>query len=156
MDLPADLRRRFAYDAWANGEATRALQALSEPPQAAVRLLAHVAGVLRLWLARIHGVASPLAVWPDLDLAATERELETAATLWSREVSGLTAVDLEREVSYVNSLGEAWTSTVGDVLTQTLFHGVHHRGQILAELRRAGIEPPLLDFIHAARTGRLG
>lgn len=35
-------------------------------------------------------------------------------------------------------------------------HGVHHRAQILAELRAAGHVPPYLDFIHATRTGALG
>ncbi|HXU32334.1 MAG TPA: DinB family protein [Thermoanaerobaculia bacterium] len=155
MDRLPEIRRHFAFDAWANREVLAALRALPEPPPGTVKTLAHVAGVLRLWLSRIDGGQSPLAVWPDLDLEATARELDAATGLWRRQIELLRTKDLDREVAYVNSLGEAWTSTVGDILTQTLFHGVHHRAQILADLRRAGHVPPYVDFIHAARTGRL-
>jgi uncharacterized damage-inducible protein DinB len=156
MDRLPDLRRQFAFDAWANREVVAALRALAEPPPGVVKTLAHVAGVLRLWLARVEGGKSPLAVWPDLDLEATARELDAAAGLWRQRLEALGVEDLEREVAYVNSLGQAWSGTVGDILTQTIFHGVHHRAQILADLRRAGHEPPYVDFIHAVRSGRLG
>ncbi len=156
MDRLEEIRRHFAFDTWANREVVTTLRALPEPPPGVVAKLAHVAGVLRLWLARVNGEPSPLAVWPDLDLAATARELDASAGLWRRQIESLRAEDLEREVAYVNSLGHAWNSTVGDILTQTIFHGVHHRAQILADLRRAGHEPPYVDFIHAARSGRLG
>jgi len=156
MDRLPDLRRHFAFDTWANREVAAALRALPEPPPGAVKTLAHIAGVLRLWLARVKGEPSPLAVWPDLDLEAVARELDAAAVLWRRQIESLKPEDMERDVAYVNSLGQAWTSTVGDILTQTIFHGVHHRAQILADLRRAGHEPPYVDFIHAVRSGRLG
>jgi uncharacterized damage-inducible protein DinB len=155
MDRLKDLRRQFDFDAWANREVLAALAALADPPPGAVKTLAHVAGVLRLWLARVEGEKSPLAVWPDLDLDATARELDAAAGLWRQRIEALGAQDLERVVAYVNSLGEAWSSSVGDILSQTIFHGVHHRAQILADLRRAGHEPPYVDFIHAVRSGRL-
>jgi uncharacterized damage-inducible protein DinB len=155
MDRLEEIRRHFAFDAWANREVVSTLRALPEPPPGVVAKLAHIAGVLRLWLARIEGGPSPLAVWPDLDLEATARELDTAAGLWQRRLETLRSEDLEREAAYVNSLGQPWTSTVGDILTQTIFHGVHHRAQILADLRRAGHEPPYVDFIHAVRTGQL-
>jgi uncharacterized damage-inducible protein DinB len=34
-------------------------------------------------------------------------------------------------------------------------HGAHHRGQIIAELRAAGAEPPYTDYIHSVRQGFL-
>ncbi|HEV7671073.1 MAG TPA: DinB family protein [Thermoanaerobaculia bacterium] len=155
MDCRVDLRRQFAFDAWANREIVSALRALPEPPPGVVGKLAHIAGALRLWLARVEGETSPLAVWPDLDLDATAGELDAAAELWRLRIETLRVEDLRAEVAYVNSLGQAWTSTVGDILTQTIFHGVHHRAQILADLRRAGHEPPYVDFIHAVRKGLL-
>ncbi|MEP7009246.1 MAG: DinB family protein [Acidobacteriota bacterium] len=156
MDRLKEIRRHFAFDAWANREVVSALRALAEPPSGAVKTLAHIAGVLRLWLARVKGEPSPLAVWPALDLPVTARELDGAAALWQEQIETLKPGNLERDVAYINSLGEAWTSSVGDILTQTIFHGIHHRAQILADLRRAGHEPPYVDFIHAVRSGRLG
>ncbi len=155
MNRLKEIRRQLAFDAWANREILTALEGLPSPPFATLGTLAHVAGVLRLWLARIRREGSPLAVWPDLDLAAVARELVEAAELWRKEVETLEEADLDLKVVYVNSLGETWTNSVGDILGQTIFHGVHHRAQILADLRRAGHEPPYVDFIHAARTGQI-
>ncbi|MBM4015253.1 MAG: hypothetical protein FJ293_09875 [Planctomycetes bacterium] len=59
-------------------------------------------------------------------------------------------------MTYLNSKGERHESRVADILTHVAMHGVHHRAQILAELRAAGHVPPYLDFVHATRTGALG
>jgi len=40
---------------------------------------------------------------------------------------------------------------VQDILTHVLLHSVYHRGQIAADLRAGGAQPPYTDFIHAAR-----
>ena len=56
-------------------------------------------------------------------------------------------------VGYRNSLGEYWTSTVGDILTHVAMHGAYHRAQIAAALRESGCTPAYTDFIHAARQG---
>jgi uncharacterized damage-inducible protein DinB len=60
---------------------------------------------------------------------------------------------LGEEIPYVNSLGEAWTNRAGDLLEHAVLHGVYHRGQIAAALRRAGCEPAYTDFVHAVRRG---
>jgi uncharacterized damage-inducible protein DinB len=41
------------------------------------------------------------------------------------------------------------------VLTHVVLHGAYHRGQIAADLRAAGLEPPYTDFIEAARRGEI-
>ena len=41
------------------------------------------------------------------------------------------------------------------LLGHVALHGAHHRGRIAAELRRASLEPPYVDFVHAARSGRI-
>lgn len=50
-----------------------------------------------------------------------------------------------------NSLGEDWTSTVGDILTHVAMHGAYHRAQIAAAIRESGRTPAYTDFIHAVR-----
>jgi len=65
----------------------------------------------------------------------------------------LTADGLEETVSYVNSKGEPWTSSVEDILTHLVLHSSYHRGQIAADTRASGHAPASTDYIHARRQG---
>ncbi len=159
------LRRLFAWDAWANRETLASLQAAgtasaaataaTAPPAEAVRLLGHVIGTGWLWWARLCREPSPLAVWPDLDLVALGDQIDRLASAWSTALDeyGREPGRLAAPVSYVNSQGEAWTGSAGDILEHAVLHGAYHRGQIAAVLRRAGCAPAYTDWIHAVRRG---
>lgn len=153
MDHLDHLRRLFAWDDWANREALAALIAAGSPPAAAVRRMAHVVGTEWLWLARLERREKPMAVWPELTLPGCTRELDALAAAWKALLEATTPADLGRQVSYVNSLGESWTGTAGDILLHVPFHSAYHRGQIASDLRAAGFEPAYTDFIHAVRQG---
>jgi uncharacterized damage-inducible protein DinB len=153
-DRLAELRRLFAYEAWANRRTLDALAAVASPPPSALSRMAHVVGAGRLWLGRLLG-ETPAAVWPALDLAACRAGWEELERRWDSYLAALAPADLASSVDYVNSRGEPWSSPVGDVLTHVVLHGVHHRGQIAADLRSAGAEPAYVDFIEAARRGYL-
>ena len=154
MDRLAELRRLFAYEAWANRRTLAALAAAADPPPAALARMAHVVGAGRLWLGRLLG-EPPAVVWPALDLAGCRAGWEELERRWEIYLAGLAEADLAAYVDYVNSRGEPWSSTVGDVLTHVVLHGAYHRGQIAADLRAAGAEPPYTDFIEAARRGEI-
>ncbi|HEY0972352.1 MAG TPA: DinB family protein [Gemmatimonadales bacterium] len=151
MNLP----RLFAYDAWANAEALRSLRAMSEPPEAAVGWLAHVAGAQAVWWGRIQEPVVPAEVWPRLTLDGCEALLGEMVGRWDALLAGLGPGELEQPVRYANSRGERFATPLGDVLTHVLLHGVYHRGQIAAAVRMAGGAPALTDYIHAARVGVL-
>ena len=153
MDRVAHLRRLFAYDAWANRETAASLRAASAPPETAVRRFAHVLGTEWLWLSRIRGEPSPMAVWPALSLSEAEREIAKLAEAYEAELVSLSPEGLARRVAYRNSKGEPWESAVDDIFEHVTIHGAHHRGQIVSDLRAAGFEPPYIDFIHAVRKG---
>jgi uncharacterized damage-inducible protein DinB len=149
-------RRLFAWDAWANAETLASLRAAEPAPESAIRTLAHVAGASWLWISRLEDEPSPLAVWPNLGVARIAEELDAAARAWAAYLARLTPASHARSISNTNSKGEPWTSRVEDVLLHVPYHGEHHRGQIATALRDAGAEPAYTDFIHAARSGRLG
>ena len=153
MDRIAHLRRLFAYDAWANRETLAALTKADAPPETAVRRFAHVLGTEWLWLSRIRGVASPMAVWPALSLSDADREIAKLAEAHEAEIVSLSMEGLARRISYRNSKGEPWESAVDDIFEHVVVHGAHHRGQIVSDVRAAGFEPPYIDFIHAVRKG---
>jgi len=55
--------------------------------------------------------------------------------------------DFARIVSYRNSAGHPYQSTVEDILLHVALHGSYHRGQIATLLRQSGSEPVLTDYI---------
>ena len=118
--------------------------------------MGHIIGAEFLWLARIQGRQSELSVWPDLTLDECEarcRELSSGlaeALLLIHPLIHPSKIRSE-PVSYTNSKGEPWTSTVEDILTHLVIHSAYHRGQIASDLRTAGHEPAYTDYIHAVR-----
>jgi uncharacterized damage-inducible protein DinB len=156
MESLDQLNRLLAYDEWANREFLKALAALEAPPEAAVRLMGHIIGAERLWLARLTDDSARVAVWPTIEPKDFARALEELFGAWRRYEATLTEDRLLERVSYTNSKGEPWTSTTGDILMHVVIHAGYHRGQIAIELRRAGHTPPYTDFIHAVRQGFIG
>jgi uncharacterized damage-inducible protein DinB len=153
--MPAGLEyyaRLLRYDGWANAETLQSLRAGSAPPKA-VRWMGHIVGAGSLWLARLREEPPAIAVWPEFDLDDCAAGLERLAAAWSRYLESLSRADLEESVGYRNSLGEYWTTTVGDILTHVAMHGAYHRAQIAAAVRESGQEPAYTDFIHAVRRG---
>jgi len=157
-----ELRRLHEHSAWANRAVLDALRELDPPPAASLARFAHVLGAERLWLVRLGVIEQPGAVWPDDDLERCADELEVLAASWRVLLDELASASpaesdarLARSIDYVNSLGQPWTNAVADVLLHVPLHGAHHRGQIAAELRALGHEPPYVDWIEAVRRGHV-
>jgi uncharacterized damage-inducible protein DinB len=143
------LARLVAHMRWADALVADALDAT---PQAdAMRYFAHVASVEHLWHSRIMGNTPRYAVWPELSLSDARRIAAEHADLFERLLSTSTEDTLAKIVSYRNSAGRDYESSVADIVTHTAMHGEHHRGQIARLLRTAGHEPPYTDYIQFAR-----
>jgi uncharacterized damage-inducible protein DinB len=149
------MQRLFAYEAWANTESQASAERLADPPAAAVRWLAHLAGAGAEWRARLTGTHSRLSVWPALSLPECAMELKREAAEWPTYLARLDDAERSRVVVYRNSKGEEHRSTVEDILTHVLLHASYHRGQIASAIRAAGGTPAYTDFIHPTRTGIL-
>lgn len=139
--------RLFDHVEWADQRALQSLRALAEPPPKGVELMAHILGAERVWLSRIEGVQSSLAVWPQLSLDEAERVLRENAEGFRRILSRSPSAGLQQPITYRNSAGDQFTSTVEDMLTQVVTHGSYHRGQIAALVRAAGAAPNPTDYI---------
>ena len=132
---------------WADAQTLAALRAVT-PPAEALRWYAHVVAVERTWCLRMANEDWRVQkIWPDMTLD----ECAALAARNEAQVNGvverLSDDELARRVTYVNSAGQTFTNTVADMLIHMALHGVHHRGQIAASLRRAGTAPPDLDYI---------
>ena len=152
-DLVQHFRRQFAYDHWANREIVSALRPEGASSPRVLQLLAHILSAEQLWLERLIEKPQSLPVWPELDLGGCEARLAELDASWRNYFGQLLPAKLTKTIAYKNSKGEAWTSTVQDVLTHALMHSAYHRGQIAAEMRGRGQTPAYTDFIHAVRQG---
>lgn len=142
----------LAYDHWANREALASLRRAGQPPERAVALIAHIAAALALWHERIMREGRTIEVWPGWSIRETESELELLFANWNDLVRKYDDAAGEM-ISYTNTKGEAFTSSIRQIVTHVMFHGSYHRGQIATLLKNAGHEPAYTDYIHAARQG---
>jgi uncharacterized damage-inducible protein DinB len=150
MNLADSLRRQFLYDEWANSEVLEAVRS-GGADERSLQLLAHILSAERLWLERLRQQPPSTPVWPKNDLEQCELQAAEMGRLWREYLELLTAGDLWQSVSYKNSKGEPWTSTVGDILTHVILHSAYHRGQVASHMRENGQTPAYTDFIHAVR-----
>ena len=158
MNLADYLRRQFAYDEWANREVLTAIRAAggANPSSAnhrSLQLMSHILAAERVWLERLKRQPQSVPVWPEPDLAQCEAEAAALGGLWLEFLDLITAGDVSQSISYKNSKGEAWTSTIVDVLTHVVMHSAYHRGQIASHMRASGQTPAYTDFIHGVRQG---
>ena len=151
MNMIEYFSRQFAYDGWANREVLAAVRGSGEAAERSLQLMAHVLSAERLWLERLTQRPQSLPVWPQLAIERCEQDASEMDCLWRDYLKA--RPDLAGEVSYKNTKGQPWRSTVQDILTHVVMHSAYHRGQIASHMRSAGRVPALTDFIHCVRRG---
>ena len=153
MNLADYLRRQFAYDEWANREVLNAIRAAGGVKERSLELMSHILAAEMVWLERLKQQPQSVPVWPEPDLAQCEAQAAKMGGLWLAFLDLITAGDVSQSISYKNSKGEEWTSTIVDVLTHVIMHSAYHRGQIATHMRANGQTPAYTDFIHGVRQG---
>ena len=151
-DLMKDyFTRLFRHLEWADARVLASLRAARNQQPRNLELFAHVLGSEHNWLSRINGVAARVAIWPALTLDECERLAAENVGAFNELVSGLTPELLQKPVTYKNSAGDQFTSTIEDMLTHVTLHGAYHRGQIAASIRASGDTPNATDYIAFVR-----
>ena len=145
----------LAFDHWANVVSLDAVGPVVERVPKSLAWLNHILGAKRIWLARVTGTPMPFGVNPTFSATELRQEFEAAREGWEQFLGTQTNADMARVIQYTNLKGDPFQSPLADILAHVPIHGQHHRGQINADLRVAGIAPPAIDFIHAARSGLL-
>lgn len=153
MNLLEHFRQLANFDEWANREVLTTFRKDGPPTMRSLGWMAHIVAAEHLWLARIEQQASPLPVWPELTLEECGGQAQGIAVLWGQLLSAPDDGLLDRLIAYKNSKGEAYESSVRDILTHTFNHSTYHRGQIAADMRQAGHVPAYTDFIQGVRQG---
>jgi uncharacterized damage-inducible protein DinB len=141
-------RELLAYDAWANARMARVLARVARPTTKIRRAWAHVAAATELWYARCIGADyKHIVVWPETEVHEASQRLLAVNERWAELAGSWTDADLERQVEFANSRGEACADVLGDIVRHLVNHGTHHRAQIAMLLRESGTDPENHDFI---------
>ena len=121
---------------------------LIEVPERAILLLNHTLNAHEVWNARIASAKCDTGIW---ELRPIDRLLVINQENYNNSVQIIEVFGLNETVSYTNSKGQPFQNTVQEVLFHVVNHSTYHRGQIAADLKRAGIEPPVTDYIFYKR-----
>ena len=144
-------RRLYAHLAWADTRVLQGLRDAHSVMKSIMDLYCHILGSEHVWLSRIKGEPARYAVWPTLTL-------DECATLSAENIRGYedllanTQPDgFARLITYRNSAGDQFTSSLEDIVTHVAMHGSYHRGQVAAWMRQSGETPTPTDYIAFAR-----
>ena len=146
------LEKLYEHNWWAHDAMVAELRRAPADGET-LRLLAHVVAAEHLWLSRIDGVKSRVAVWPALDLDGIVT-LEAENRTRFRDLLARPDDTRRRRVRYRNTAGNDFENDVESILTHVAMHGHYHRGQIARSMRAAGREPVYTDYIGFVRKGR--
>lgn len=143
--------RLIAHLAWADDRVLAALRSATDPDPTCLELFAHVLAAEHVWLARLKGETPRHPVWPTLTLEECAGLVQSNQRELTAYVGGLAPDDPARGVTYKNSAGQEYTSTIEDILLHVCLHGSYHRGQIALALRMGGGVPMPTDYIAFVR-----
>ena len=145
------LQRLFNHMRWADERALDALRRANDPAPTALGIYAHVLGAEHVWLARLRREMPTVAVWPTLSLEECATLMHQNSDAYQAFFGSVASEDLRDSVAYKNSAGQAFESTVEDILLHVALHGSYHRGQVALLLRQDGAEPNPTDYIAFVR-----
>ena len=145
------LRRLADHCLAADAALAESLRTAASVPDAALREYAHVIGAEETWLARIESRAARTAIWPAGSLNDVLQLRRTVAESYRVYLAALRDADLERMVSYRNSAGVDFSTSIADILFHVMLHGQYHRGKVNLLLRQSGLPPVPTDYIAFVR-----
>ncbi|MFH5833968.1 DinB family protein [Halalkalibaculum sp. DA3122] len=153
MTSEARLTRLLDYDFWANSTLLEYLTDYDsfEKREQSLRLFYHIIGTHHHWFRRVTGAEFPdTEIWPELRLEGCQRLIEANHQRWAELVEEEKGT-LDQVISYRNSQGIQYESSLGDIMHHLIIHGQHHRSQIALLMRMSDIAPPATDFIFYTR-----
>ncbi|QMU31067.1 DinB family protein [Adhaeribacter radiodurans] len=141
------LQKLAAYTSWANQRLLEILEKFgSQIPSTSLHLFSHLLNAEIIWLARIQHLESPVQVFDEHTLAECRRLQESTFERFIGLADSLPE-ELETLITYKNTKGENFTTSLEDILMQVFNHGTYHRAQIARDLRQNGLEPLNTDYI---------
>jgi uncharacterized damage-inducible protein DinB len=111
-------------------------------------MLSHILSAENIWMTRLRGQdSSGIPVFEEFSLEECARMSDELHREYLAYIDSLTESDLDTLVSYKNTKGAAFQTSIKDILTHVGLHGVYHRGQIAFLVRQGGGTAAPTDYI---------
>jgi uncharacterized damage-inducible protein DinB len=144
----------FEYEKWANNEIVNSLQTLSDEPEKAMSIMSHIINAQIRWLSRIKNIPPESEVWQSYSQSEIKDVLKKSSHDLSHFLNSISDSDLERKITYVNTKGDSFVSSLKEILTHLAVHSAYHRGQIIILIKPVVKTLPYTDYIYFARNIR--
>ena len=143
-------RRLFAFNTWATSQSLKFVRNYPNPK--AMTALSHVLLAQKIWLLRLCDEDSVhVPTYEDYSLETCEKMAGEIQNGYVEYLDGIQGNDLDRSITYKNTKGIEFKTSIRDILMHVAFHSVYHRGQVAAFVRGAGGEPLNTDYITFTR-----
>ncbi len=147
-----DFQRLFQYNRWANDRLLDAMRTAEDIPERALELFSHLLRAQDHWYGRVEDTDhASLDFWKTESLSDCAERLDASTQRWQAVLEERAVDNLDQMISYTNSQGTPFETSLRDILTHVVNHGTHHRAQIALVLRSADIAPPPTDYIYFVR-----
>lgn len=168
MELVGHIQRLMAYEATCTAPVVDSLVAarkrvdeaglasLAAPLERAIAIFCHIQAARELWLSRVSELAGfpeggVFPIWPLEKALAKAQEMDE---LWRVFAARQTAASLSTHVRYTSTEGQAFESSVQEIMTHMVNHSSYHRGQIAQLVAHTGTRPADTDYIALTRVRR--
>ncbi|MBS3915170.1 MAG: damage-inducible protein DinB [Bacteroidetes bacterium] len=144
-DLSSSLKLWLEYDLNSNKKVLSVIENnLGHIPDDVLKLFSHIIAAHHIWNIRITGEERMYGVWERIPVSDMEKVIKNN---FDTSIHILENMDLFKEISYVNTIGDAYINTAEDIFFHVLTHNHYHRGQIARILRENQIDPPDTNYI---------
>ncbi len=141
----------FEHLNWANQLILETLQN-AETDEKHLSLFSHILYSEQVWLTRLKGMdTSQMPIWSDGDITVCANLIKENEENFKTLLEELVKTGLDNLITYTNSSGKEFKTSIRDILTHVALHGQYHRGQINSRLRVDGFEPVNIDYITFVR-----
>jgi len=145
MQLTAFFKELFEYSYHYNEKLIALFHAEGQNvPERSVELLSHILNAHRVWNQRVLNQPVTGAVWdvqsPENHSAINKENLDASLRILDNR-------NMDEILNYTTLQGTPFSNTIRDILFHIINHSTHHRAQIAASLRAAGITPLPTDYI---------
>lgn len=143
-------KQLFAFDNWAT---TRSLTFLrGYPNQKALTALSHLLLAQKIWLLRLNDQdSSSIPTYEDQSLESCTTMAKEIHKGYVEFLNSIQESDLDRLITYKNTKGVGFQTSIRDILMHVAFHSVYHRGQVASFVRIDNGEPLNTDYITFTR-----
>jgi uncharacterized damage-inducible protein DinB len=137
----------FRHMKWADIRVLKLLEQENISSGKVVELISHIVLTEDTWYKRITNEFYDNKFWKILTIEECRKIVDDTNLKFMNYILSLSESDFQKKISYKNSRGIDYMTSVEGILTHVALHGMYHRGQIMLLMRNSGQEVIETDYV---------